>query len=379
MTIDIVECTTPALRREFIEFQWEIYKGDLYWVPPLISERIAFYDKNKNPFFEHSDAAMFMAKQNAKTVGTIVAIQNNRHNETWNEKTGFFGGFETIDDYAVAKTLLDTAREWVKARGNTVLRGPATLTLNDECGLLVDGFDGEPQLLMTYNPRYYVDLIDRYGFVKAMDLWAWWADTSVADEAASGKIKRVAEIAQKRGRFTIRQADLKNLEREIQMLKLIYSTAWAKNWGHVPPTEHELRHLVKNLAQIADPELIYVAEINGVPAGFAVALPNVNRALRAAYPNPRTPEIWTLLKFLWYRRTRVNSCRVILLGVLPEHRMSGIDAVLSFKLLEAAKQKKYIGGEFSWILENNDAMNRVIQLAGSRIYRTYRIYDYAIE
>jgi GNAT superfamily N-acetyltransferase len=163
------------------------------------------------------------------------------------------------------------------------------------------------------------------------------------------------------------------------MLKLIYSTAWAKYWGHVPPTEHELRHLVKNLSQIADPELIYVAEIDGAPAGFAVALPNVNRALRAAYPNPRTPEFWTLLKFLWYCRTRVNSCRVILLGVLPEHRMSGIDAVLSFKLLEAAKQKKYIGGEFSWILENNDAMNRVIQLAGSRIYRTYRIYDYAIE
>ena len=152
--IEIVACQTDSDRRQFIEFQWQIYKDDPYWVPPIISERMAFYDKTKNPFFEHSDAQMFIAKRNGNIVGTIVAIQNNRHNETWNEKTAFFGGFETINDFAVASALIETAKAWARERGFNCLRGPTTLSIYDECGLLVDGFDDEPKALMTYNPRY---------------------------------------------------------------------------------------------------------------------------------------------------------------------------------------------------------------------------------
>lgn len=379
--VQIIACNTPQEKKRFIEFQWQIYKGDPYWVPPLISERKAFYDKTKNPFFEHSDAQMFMALRDGELAGTIVAIENRRHNEFHQEKTGFFGGFECINDAEVAQALFDTAKGWVQARGMNVLRGPATLSFNDECGLLVEGFDSTPNVLMTYNPRYYIDLIEGYGFKKAMDLWAWWVSTDDAMKNAMQKLSRAVNIAQKRGRFTVRNIDFKKLDEEVAALMHIYTGeagAWKANWGHVPMTKHEVEHTVKNLRQFADPDFIFVAEQNGVPIALSLTLPNVNRPLHKAYPNPKTPELWTLAKFLYYKRSMVNAVRFILLGVLPEHRMSGIDGVLIYKTLDMIAKKGYIGGEMSWILETNDAMNRIIQISGATRYKTYRIYDFAI-
>lgn len=379
--IDITECLTPADRRQFIDFQWEIYKGDEFWVPPLISDRVNFYDKKKNPFFEHSEASMFIARREGAVVGTIIAIENRRHNEFHNEKIGFFGGFECIDDPAVAAALFDTAKAWCRTRGLTTLRGPATLSLNEECGLLVDGFDGEPQVLMPYNPRYYQGLLEGYGFTKAMDLWAYWNPTTSAKEGTSGRFARIVEMAKKRARFTIRSANLKNLDHEIDVLKSIYagdSGAWKDNWGHVPMTDHEINHTVQGLKQFADPELILVAEVDGKPIAISVTLPNVNRPLRKAYPNPKTPEAFTLLKFLWHRRTMVDSVRFVLLGVLPSHRMSGVDAALIFETIKVVEKRGYLGGELGWILETNEAMNRISVYGGGHVYRTYRMYDVAI-
>jgi GNAT superfamily N-acetyltransferase len=380
-SVNIIACNTPDQRKQFIEFQWQIYKDDPYWVPPLISERKAFYDKTKNPFFEHSDAQMFMAVRDSKTVGTIVAIENRRHNEFHEEKTGFFGGFECINDAGVAKALFDAAKDWVKARGLNILRGPTTISLNDECGLLIEGFDSIPMVLMPYNPRYYIELIEGYGFSKAMDLWAWWTSTDDAMQNAMKKLQRVVNIAEKRGKFTVRNIDFKRLDEEVAALMHIYTGeagAWKANWGHVPMTHHEVEHTVKNLRQFADPEFIFVAEQNGVPIALSLTLPNVNPALHKAYPSPKTPELLTLAKFLWYRRSMVNSVRFVLLGVLPEHRMSGIDGMLIYRTLELIHKKGYIGGEMSWILETNDAMNRIIQLPGATLYKKYRIYDFAI-
>ncbi len=377
----VSECRTPQERRQFIEFQWTIYKDDPYWVPPLLSERLAFYDKAKNPFFEHSDAAMFVARRDGQVVGTIVAIQNNRHNAFHGEQTGFFGGFETINDFQVASALFDAARDWVKARGMNVLRGPATLSLNDECGLLVDGFDSEPMVLMTYNPRYYVELVECYGFKKAMDLWAWWVSSETARQVIGEKLERLSKLVEKRNRFTVRTADFRRLKQEVEALKAVYASesgAWRENWGHVPMTDRELEHVVNNLKQFADPDFILIVESQGKPIGIGIALPNVNRPLRKAYPNPKTPEWWTLLKFLYYRRKMVNSVRVILAGVLREHRASGIEAVLMLRMLQTGIAKGYVGGEMSWILETNDAMNRIIAQAGATVYKTYRIYDLPI-
>ena len=378
--IEIVECKSKAERRQFIDFQWEIYKGDPYWVPPLISEREAFYDSTKNPFFEHSSVAMFMARRNGKVVGTISAILNNRHNQMHDEKTGFFGSFEVLKDYEVAKALLDTAREWVKARGMNILRGPATFSSNEEFGLLVEGFDSEPQVLMTYNPRYYVDFIERYGFKKAMDLFSWWASTErAASIIVGGRFERIAEMSMKRGKFTVRNADISKFDEEIKRVKKIYNQAWEKNWGFVPPTDKEIDHLGEGMRQIVDPDFIFIAELEGEPIGVSIGLPNVNHPLRLAYPSPRTPELWTLLKFLWYRRSTVNSIRLWALGVVPQYRMSGVDAVMIYKTLQAVTRKKMMGGELSWILENNDAMNRIIQLVEPELYKKYRIYDLALD
>ncbi len=382
MSFEIIPCNSQLERKQFVIFPWQVYKGDQYWVPPLISERMAFWDKKKNPFYEHSDAQMFVAKRDGKVVGTIAAILNNRHNEFHQEKTGFWGGFECINDPIVANALFDTARAWVKMHGMDTLRGPANVSMNDEVGLLVDGFDGIPQVLMTYNPRYYVDLVNGYRsndgnqFKKAMDLWAWWNPI----DTISDKIGRVAEIAMKRAKFTVRQAKLKNLEQELAILKKVYASydgAWKDNWGHVPATESELEHVVKGLKQFADEEFIHIAEKDGQAIGVSVALPNVNLALHKAYPQPNEPELFTLAKFLYYRRV-VNSLRWMLLGVLPEHRSSGVDAALIYETMKAAKRKNYVGGELSWILETNDAMNKINKLGGGYVYRTYRMYDLAI-
>ncbi len=179
----------------------------------------------------------------------------------------------------------------------------------------------------------------------------------------------------KRGKFTIRNVDIKHFEIEIERLKKIYSGAWEKNWGFVPLTERELHHLAGNLKQLADPELVFVAEVGGEPVGFSVTLPNVNRPLRKAYPRPTTPEWWTLLKFLWYRRTMVNRIRVLLLGLLPQYRASGMDAVMTYKTLEVVVRKGIEGAELSWILETNDDMNRINKVVGGQVYKRYRMYD----
>ncbi len=379
--IVVSECKSSAERRQFVEFQWEIYKDNPQWVPPLISERMAFYDRTKNPFFEHSEAALFVARRGGHIVGTIVAILNNRHNAIHHEHTGFFGGFECINDFEVARALFDTARDWVKARGMTVLRGPTTLSFNDEIGLLIRGFDKPPRVLMPYNPPYYAELVERYGFQKAMDLYAWWVSTQTAADKRLAQLERIAAGIQKRKNFVVRNADFRHLDREVAALKRIYASsegAWRDNWGHVPMTDHELAHVVRNLKQFADPDFIFIAEVDGEPIGLAVSLPDVNQPLRKAYPNPRTPELWTLLKFLWYRRTTINAVRFILLGTLPEYRASGVESLLIYRTLEAARRRGYIGGELGWILETNDAMNRINQAAGAEIEKVYRIYDYRI-
>ncbi|HEY3291142.1 MAG TPA: GNAT family N-acetyltransferase, partial [Anaerolineae bacterium] len=304
------------------------------------------------------------------------AIHNVNHNNYYKDKTGFFGSFETINDQAVANALLDAAKAWLKGKGLTSMRGPATFNSNDEYGLLVEGFDSEPQILMSYNHAYYVTLLEGYGMKKAMDLLAWWASTEKSKEVIiGGRFERVAQMAMKRNKFTIRNADMSKFDQEVERIKKIYNKAWEANWGFVPMTEHEIDHLGANLKQIVDPELVFIAEKDGEPVGVSICLPNLNHPLHKAYPSPKTLELWTLLKFLWYRRSMVNSMRLIILGVIPEYRMSGIDAAMIYQTLLMTIKKKMIGAECSWILETNDAMNRVIQYANPELYKKYRIYE----
>jgi GNAT superfamily N-acetyltransferase len=380
--VEIVECTTPQQRDEFIFFQWVPYKGNPYWVPPLISERREFYDKTRHPFHLHAEVAMFLAKRDGQTVGTIYATDNRAHNEFQHENVGMFGGFECLNDQAVADALFDRAAEWLKARGRSAVRGPFNFSTNEECGLLIDAFDDSPRLMMTYNPPYYRELIERAGFTKAMDMYAYLKDVSQlrSMDAFPEKLRRVTEKAMQHRQITIRKIDMKHFEEEVDRVKAIYNSAWARNWGFVPMTEAEFDHLAKGLKQVLDPDLIFIVEAKGKPVGFGLTLPDVNEPLRRAYPRPGVPEWWTLVKFFYYMKFRkaMKYIRVLVLGVLEEYRVSGIDGVLYAKTAEEAMKKGYYLGEFSWILESNDPMRSGLEGLGSVIYKTYRIYEKAL-
>lgn len=358
----------------FIKFPFRLYKDDPYWVPPLIFERKAFFNPKKNPFYRHAEVELFLAEREGEVVGTISAHINYTHNEFHNEQVGFFGFFEVVEDYEVAKALLDTACEWVARRGMKAIRGPMNFSVNEECGLLVDGFDSPPVIFMTYNPRYYQAFLERYGMVKAMDLWAYNMDIEYVGRDMSGlppKLKRVVDTALSRGGFTVRKANMKDFENELARLKAVYNAAWQKNWGFVPMSEEEIDHLARGIKPWVDPDLIFVAEVDGKPVGVSVTLPDMNQVL--LHLNGRLfPFGW--LKFLWYRR-KVHICRLFAMGIVEGYRGMGIDAVLYYLTGQAAIPKGYTMAEMSWVLENNTMLNRILRYLGGKVYKTYRIYE----
>jgi len=376
--IHIVPVATEQQRREFARFPWHIYRNDAYWVPPIFMDQLTLLNPEKHPFHEHADMQLFLAMQAAKVVGTISAHVNHRHNEVYGDKVGFFGFFEVIEDYAVAEALFEAAADWLRDQGMEAIRGPESFSQNEECGLLIDGFDVPPVVMMTYNPRYYQDFIERAGFEKAQDMYAWDILTNIFDcdvQRLPGKFVHVADQARKRENLVVRKIDMKHFDQEVEKAKYIYNQAWEQNWGFVPMTDHEIEHLGQDLKMILDPDLVYVAEVDGKPAGISLGVPDVNQALLKARPQPN---MWslpvTLAKFFWYRR-KIDAFRLLIMGVVPEYRTLGIDALFYVETARAAFPKGYKHCEMSWILESNDMMNRIIERLGGKLYKTYRIYE----
>mgnify|MGYP005839590671 CR=1 FL=1 len=362
-------------RKAFVGFQYELYRNDPNWVPYLRSERMEFTDRQRCPFFEHGDVAFFRAVRHGRTIGTIAAIRNDRHNEFHGEKTGFFGLFDVIEEYPVAEALFDAAREWVKAQGMDTLRGPMSYSTNEECGLLVDGFDMPPVIMMTYNPRYYPEFVERYGFRKARDLYAYRVRAAEIGEDGAGwpaKVRRAAEVAQKRYGVHVRKVNMRRLEEEIALAKQVYNDAWSRNWGFVPVTDAEFDHLARTLKAFLDPDLVFIAEVGSRPVGVSVTLPDVNQAFIGIRDGRLFPIGWA--KYLWGRR-RINAARVIIMGVIKEYQLRGIDAIFYLRTLEEAWRKGIEWGEMSWILEDNLPMRQAAEALNGRIYKTYRVYD----
>ena len=358
---------------KLVKFPFDIYRNDPYWVPPLIKERIDFLDPAKNPFFEHSEVQLFLAERDGEVVGTIAGIINHTHNEIHEERTGFWGMFEVIEDYSVAEALFTAARDWVKAQGMDTIRGPMNMSVNDEIGLLIDGFDSCPVVMMTYNPRYYVDFVERFGCTKAMDLYAYLIDLRpyLKDTALPEKLVRVADIACKRAGVTIRKANLKDFDNELERVAGIYNAAWSKNWGAVPMSKTEFYHLANGLKSFLDQDFIYVAEKDGKPVGVSLTLLDLNQPL--LHMNGHLlPFGWA--KFLYYRR-KVNTLRVLIMGVLEEYRSLGLDSAMYVETAKTALKRGIQQVEMSWILETNTMMRRIVERLGGNIYKTYRIYD----
>lgn len=375
----ILPINSAEERMEFIKFQWDVYRDDPYWVPPLISDKAYLLDPQGHPFHQHARVQYFLAKRGDKIVGTIAGIVNDNHNAFWNDKTGFFGFYEVLRDQEASTALLEAAEAFVRDEGMDTIRGPANFSTNEECGLLVDGWNGPPVIMMTYNPRYYVDFVQAAGYVKSQDLLAYLTTITgigLDDAGLHPKVFRIADKVKQREDITFRLIDMKNFAQDAEAFKKIYNSAWAKNWGFVPLTEAELDHEAKNLKTILDPRVVTFAEIQGKPIGAGIPLPDLNQPLLKAYPRPGVPEWWTMVKLLYYWKLRktVTTLRGFAGGIIEEYRGRGFDAVLAVETLRNSLGR-YQAVEFSWILESNAPMRQTAVNLGGKLYRTYRFYD----
>lgn len=361
----------------FISFPWEVYKNDAFWVPPLVSERVEFLDREESPFYEHAKGDYFIARRNGKVVGTIAAFTNELYNQFQEANVGFFGFFEVLDDSQAAEGLLATAVDWCKQAGHDSVIGPAQFSTNDELGLLIDGFNDRPRILMTYNPPRYQAYIESFGFEKAMDLWAYSLSLKEFHENIPEKLVRVVEKIRTRKNFLIRPINMKEFDEEVEKVKYVYNKSWERNWGFVPFTDSEIDRLAASLKPLLDPSVVFLVEQEGETIGFGLSLPDLNQPLHLAYPTPTSLETLTMLKLVWHWKVRrkVDWLRVFALGVIPEYRGTGVDALMYIETAKAAIRRGYKWAEMSWILENNDMMNRAIQMLGGEIYKTYRMYQ----
>lgn len=375
---------TAAERLAYIHFLWEVYKGDPYWVPPLVSERIEFLDPDRHPFHQHAKVRYFTAHRDGKLVGTIATFVNYNHNAYWGDNVGFFGLFEVLQDREAAEALLKTAEDFVRGEGMDTIRGPMNFSTNEECGLLVDGWNGPPVIMLTYNPRYYVDFIEGAGYTKAQDLYAFLSDVSGIGPDGTGLNPKVLRVAKRvRDRLegiTYRTIRMNDFDNEAKSFKKIYNAAWSKNWGFVPMTDAELDHEAKSLKSVLDPKTVLFVEKDGVPIGASLPLPDLNQALHRAYPRPGIPEWWTMAKLLywWKVRKKVTTLRAFAGGFIEAYRGRGLDAILALDDLLVALRHGYTHIEFSWVLESNTPMCQTAVNLHGEIYRTYRIYDKAL-
>jgi hypothetical protein len=342
-------------------------------VPPLKDDVRLLFDRRKNPFFAHGDVQPFLAWKDGKVVGRIAAIENRAHNRFHEDRVGFFGFFECADDQEAADALFTAAESWLRARGLDTMRGPMNPSTNQECGLLIEGFDAHPVFMTNWNPRYFLPLMDAAGFTKAKDLYGYWYQAS-----GPGKLSlppRFAALAQRavaESGVTFRDIDIGRFHHEVEVLWDIYNAAWEKNWGFVPMTRAEFVHTAKDLKPLVVPRLAFVAEVNGRPAGVMVNLLDYAHAQIAIGNGRLFP--FGFLKLLAARRT-VKSGRMMVLGIKAEHRTRSILPLFIHELYRRAEAMDAIGGEASWILEDNLQMVRAMELVGAPLYRKWRIYD----
>jgi hypothetical protein len=354
---------------QFIKFPWQIYKGDNYWVPPLLMEQKTLLNKQKNPFFKDAQAEYFLAFRNGEVVGRIAAIKNDIHLKYHNDSSGQFGFFECINDQQVANALFDKAKSWMKENSLKYMRGPANPSSNDIYGMLVEGFDDSPRLLMPYNPKYYIELCENYGMKKAKDMFAW----KLVNEKlmASEKLKRGQELVRKRYNLKISQLDMKNFQKDLEKFKYVYNKAWAPNWGFVPMTEEQIDAMAKDMKPLAEPSLVLFGEIEGKLIGAALVMLDYNFIFKQM--NGR------LLPFnfikLFTQKKKIKWARILTLGIIPEFQKKGLDTLFYWEIVHRAANIGIRLGEASWVLEDNDMMNRGLELMNAEKYKRYRIWE----
>jgi GNAT superfamily N-acetyltransferase len=354
----------------FIKLPWRLYRNEPNWVPPLLFDRKRFFDRERNPFFKHAEVEFFVAWRGDEPVGRITAHIDRHFKEFQHHEWGMFGFFECENDPEVAAALLSTAEEWLRARGRDRMVGPMNFTTNDECGILIDGYDLMPTVLTDWHHPYYPGLLEGAGLTKAMDLYMW--SLAVADRGSvHPAIWRVAAEVESKYGIKVRNMRKKDMEAEIGRFLEVYNAAWEQNWGFTPLTEEEVRHYAKDLKPVLDENWAFIAEKDGEPVAAGLTLPDYNQVL--IHLNGRLlPFGWA--KALWYKR-KIDRVRVFALGAKPEWQHTGVAAKLYELHYDAAERLPQKSGETGWTLETNKRINRAMERMGGKIVRTYRVYE----
>ena len=371
-----VEVRQVSSRRDlnqFIRLPWRIYPDDPHWVPPLLVAEKEFLDASKHPFHLHAEVTQFLALRGGRPVGRILVSDDPHYNQQHEANQGCFGMFECLDDRPAAHALLQAAADWLRARGRTGLMGPIDYSTNYPCGLLIDGFDTPPRIMMNHDRPYYAGLLESWGLVKAKDLFSWWF-TDPHDMVA--KWRRRAERLAERSKIRVRPFRRDNFEADVERCRTVYNAAGKENWGFVKLSDAEFRYLAKQLAALAIPDLVLLAEVDGEPVGFSITLPDLNEAIHPLNGRLTTLGIPIGLARLLYRKRHVKTARMVVLDVVENYRRRGISELLILRTLDYGKNTiGYTGAELSWTLEDNYVINRMVEAVGAKRYKTYRIYE----
>jgi len=375
MVIEIIECTGKRQMISFIRFPKELYKADENFVFEPESLQREFFSKN-NPFFSHSSARYFLAISGGKVLGRIASIVNTRHNLTFSERTGFFGFFESVEIYEVARLLLDKVVETIKLEGFRKIIGPTNFTTNDSCGFLISGFEKAPVVLMPYNKTYYLDYMNRYGFHKEIGLSSYIFSEKVLKEPFLGRNSGNIEEKLESAGISIRNINYKNLEEDIIQLRYVYNESNKNNWGFVPLDEKEFRNMARQFRQFVPENMVFLVEKSERQIGFLVTLPDLNQVFKKIRSGKLYP--FGFIKYLWYSR-KIDNCRILILGILDEYRNKGLDLILYEKLRQNLSISGFKGGEACYVMENNSVMHSILKKIGFKEVNHYRIFKYGIQ
>ncbi len=370
MSLILIEAKSKKEIRQFINFPHDLYEGDSNYVPELYLAQKEMFDKKKYPFYEYGTVKCYLAFEYGKIVGRIASIKNHRYNDYHKSNIGFFGFFDFINRKDVAETLLEKAKEFLREESYEAMIGPTNFTTNETAGFLVEGFHESPKIMMTYNKPYYDEILSELGLTKEMDLYAYFIPSFEASDKSIRLSQMLEERLQKQG-ITIRNINLKDFKTEVGRIKKIYNAAWEDNWGFVPFTESEFKHLADGLKMLADQDFAYIAEDQGVPIGFSISLPDINEITKHFKRGRLFP--FNVIKLLLNKK-KVSNVRVLATGVIELYRRKGIEAIFFAKNILEARKRKLKGGEASWILENNTMMVQAAEKLNGKKYKTYRLY-----
>jgi hypothetical protein len=376
MTIDIREHVPGRDLDDFLRAARIVFEDDPAWVPPLEFDLRARLTPGKNPFFLRGELGLFTAWKDGHLVGRISAQIDHEHLRRYRDRVGFFGFFDTIDDDAVGCALVDAAARWLARRGMERMRGPLSLTMNEEVGVLIEGFEHPPQILMSHSRRWQDRVARAAGLEKARDLYAWRFEVGKIPERARKAWEQTKALPEVR----FRSVDPRRMDRELRIILDIFNDAWQHNWGFVPATEDEARKMARELRWVLDPDIAFIAEVDGKPAAICIALPNLNEVIRD-FDGRLTPV--TVAKLVWRLKVRrPKSGRLMMLGIRSEfrnvRRYAGLSHALYVEIAMRGERRGYEWGELSWTLEDNRPINLGIQSMGATIYKKYRIYEKAI-